>query len=455
MVDYDIVIVGTGASSSSFLHEYSKLHPFHKIAVIEKGSDSEMHIPEFEFNNIRHQQKWLRTGKGGTTQAWHGHLVELTELDFNLGAFKDDSRVSGAALDNWCVGYDTFTRYYPKAYKFLKAPAINASKFESQIAEKLRGHNINTEYLATSEVDGKPTNLYGLLSTKNQITEYFDTQVIKVRHKNGKVTGVQCLDNRTGAKFNLHSKIVILGCSPVESIKLFLLSGLSKNGLVGRKITFLTDMYVRAIVDIERLPQKRNIFTLSYMDEYESSTATTIKSGKYGFSDRLFFKGEEQRKEEIAKSNFTLDRLNQEKKKYVVQINFKGEAMPLMENRVTLSRFVNSSGVPIPAISYKQHIHDNALRKRAFKKMLFFLEKLGYDQDTLEYRVDAGNYLSTHVHGGLQFGPDDTTGVLDPNCMSYNCEGLFVIDASFMPTSSGANATLSLVANAIRVASKM
>ena len=296
MVGYDVVVVGTGASSSSFINEYSKLHPSHKIAVIEKGSSTAMHAPEFEFNNIKHEQKWLRAGKGGTTQAWHGHLVELSKLDFNLGTFKNDSRVSGASLDDWCVSYEIFNRYYPKAYEFLKTPAISATKFESQIAEKLRRHNINTEHIATSEVDGKPANLYELVSTKNQVTEYFDTQVAKVQHRNGKVTGVYCIDNKTGAEFSLRSKIVVLGCSTLESIRLFLLSGLGKNGLVGRKITFLTDMYVRAIVDIDKTHKKRNIFTLSYMDEYESSTATTIKSGKYSFSDRLFLKAKTKEK---------------------------------------------------------------------------------------------------------------------------------------------------------------
>jgi choline dehydrogenase-like flavoprotein len=48
--------------------------------------------------------------------------------------------------------------------------------------------------------------------------------------------------------------------------------------------------------------------------------------------------------------------------------------------------------------------------------------------------------------------PTRELGVLDPNCRVWDTDNLFVTDGSFMPTSGGANPTLTIQANAFRVA---
>jgi len=42
--------------------------------------------------------------------------------------------------------------------------------------------------------------------------------------------------------------------------------------------------------------------------------------------------------------------------------------------------------------------------------------------------------------------------VLDPDCKAWAFDNLYVTDGSFMPTSGGANPTLTIQANAFRVA---
>ncbi|NDC79535.1 MAG: hypothetical protein EBZ67_16945, partial [Chitinophagia bacterium] len=62
-----------------------------------------------------------------------------------------------------------------------------------------------------------------------------------------------------------------------------------------------------------------------------------------------------------------------------------------------------------------------------------------------------GVRIANHILGGARFSirPDD--GVLDPNCRAWNFDNLYVTDGSCMPTSGGANPTLTIQANAFRI----
>jgi choline dehydrogenase-like flavoprotein len=58
----------------------------------------------------------------------------------------------------------------------------------------------------------------------------------------------------------------------------------------------------------------------------------------------------------------------------------------------------------------------------------------------------------SHACGTLRFGSNPATSVLDPWCRSHAVPNLHVADASFMPTSTGINPSLTIAANAVRVA---
>ena len=58
----------------------------------------------------------------------------------------------------------------------------------------------------------------------------------------------------------------------------------------------------------------------------------------------------------------------------------------------------------------------------------------------------------SHQCGTCRFGCDPQTSVLDLNCCTHDVENLYVVDSSFFPSNAGVNPTLTIVANAIRVA---
>ncbi|MEO5842876.1 MAG: GMC family oxidoreductase [Acidimicrobiales bacterium] len=57
-----------------------------------------------------------------------------------------------------------------------------------------------------------------------------------------------------------------------------------------------------------------------------------------------------------------------------------------------------------------------------------------------------------HQNGTLRFGSDPTASVLDVNCKAHDVENLYAVDSSFFVSSSAVNPTLTIIANALRVA---
>ncbi len=76
------------------------------------------------------------------------------------------------------------------------------------------------------------------------------------------------------------------------------------------------------------------------------------------------------------------------------------------------------------------------------------MRRLGYF--TIKHSLGTRN--TTHQCGTLCFGDDPRTSVLDAFCRSHDVENLFVVDASFFPSSAAVNPGLTIVAQALRVA---
>ena len=66
-------------------------------------------------------------------------------------------------------------------------------------------------------------------------------------------------------------------------------------------------------------------------------------------------------------------------------------------------------------------------------------------------RVDAPKALG-HVCGTCRFGDDPRTSALDRDNRAHQLDNLYVVDASFFPSSAGINPALTIAANALRVA---
>jgi len=76
---------------------------------------------------------------------------------------------------------------------------------------------------------------------------------------------------------------------------------------------------------------------------------------------------------------------------------------------------------------------------------------------------EAGHYAGgrnsiegvSHQNGTIRFGTDPTTSALDVDCKMHDLDNLYVVDASFFCSSSAVNPTLTIIANALRVADRI
>lgn len=89
---------------------------------------------------------------------------------------------------------------------------------------------------------------------------------------------------------------------------------------------------------------------------------------------------------------------------------------------------------------------------RLVKKLTWLLKKSGYPIVLVKPLI---RHSTSHQCGTVKFGVDPTTSAIDPYCRSHQHENLFVVDASFMPSSAAVNPALTIVAQALRATDHM
>lgn len=119
------------------------------------------------------------------------------------------------------------------------------------------------------------------------------------------------------------------------------------------------------------------------------------------------------------------------------------EDLPYPENRVTSDR----EDPEIIRIDY-QFQPELLARRRDFRNRI----KTAFRGQRAVFLGVQPDLNFGHACGTLCFGHDPKTSVLDANCRAHEIDNLYVADSSFMPTSFGVNPSLTIAANALRVA---
>ena len=123
------------------------------------------------------------------------------------------------------------------------------------------------------------------------------------------------------------------------------------------------------------------------------------------------------------------------------------EDLPRAENRI----YYDGDRVILDVTEQGQEAH-----KRLKKKLEHYLSRIGAHPVLLERRLYLGKGIpiggTAHQAGTLRFGTDPRNSVLDLNCKAHELDNLYVTDASFFPSIAAVNPTLTIIANALRVA---
>ena len=117
------------------------------------------------------------------------------------------------------------------------------------------------------------------------------------------------------------------------------------------------------------------------------------------------------------------------------------EDLPREDNRITLA--------PDGRIQLEYRPNNLQAHDELVSETTRILKELGF-WIVMSHSHKARN--TTHQCGTLVFGTDPKSSVLNTCCRAHDVDNLFVVDASFFPSSAAVNPGLTIAAQAIRVA---
>lgn len=118
----------------------------------------------------------------------------------------------------------------------------------------------------------------------------------------------------------------------------------------------------------------------------------------------------------------------------------QSEDLPHPDSRITL----RTDG----AINLHWHRSNMESHRRWVAKCRSILRATGYP---LVLSSSFGTDVVSHQCGTVRFGNDPKTSALDPLCKAWDHDNLYVVDASFFPSSAAVNPALTVAAQAMRV----
>jgi choline dehydrogenase-like flavoprotein len=127
------------------------------------------------------------------------------------------------------------------------------------------------------------------------------------------------------------------------------------------------------------------------------------------------------------------------------------EDLPDPNNRITLDA---NDGIVLSLTEANMEGH-----RRLQEKLRQMLSALDFHPHLLPHYLYLGQNIpiggTAHQNGTIRFGTDPRTSALDLHCKAHELDNLYVVDASFFPSCGAVNPTLTIIANALRVAEHM
>lgn len=500
---YDVVIIGTGAGGGTMARALADTGA--RILVLERGDhvpqEPENWSPEAVWKHLRYRARdeWIDAdgeaflpythyGVGGNTKFWGSVLYRLRREDFEAREHADG--LSPA----WPIDYDTLAPYYDLAERLYHVhgqdgidptdpdrppfpyAAIPHSRAMAEIVEKLRRLGLHPSPLPLGLIrPGEPDGCR-LCSTCNSFpcrigaksdaetcgigpalayqnvtlwTHAFAERLLT--DASGKrVESVEVVHR--GSRVVVSGDVVVVSCGAVNSAALLLRSANGKHphglanssGLVGRR-------YMAHLATMMQgfHPSRKNdtVFqkTVAINDFYlqgpeggpplghiQSQGRTHGIMAKV-VGDTMSYLGVTMRGIPLWAYDLWVAR--------GVDWLVMSEDLPREENRVV----VDGAG----RIHVQYRPNNVEPHRRLVKEMARILRRIGF------WKVVAHSHKTrntTHQCGTIVFGQDPRTSVLDPYCRAHDVGNLFVVDASFFPSSAAVNPGLTIVAQALRVA---
>jgi len=442
---------------------------------------------------------------GGGTVHWQGWLPRFTQSDFRLRSIVGE--VPGTSLADWPISYDELEPYYTAVeWAFGVSGRAGANRFESwrskgypcppmpqsRYAEKyhkgcaqLGWNSFPTPQAALSQpYNGRPATVVSAFAQQHGDPTGTRSSALNVFVPDAVATGRYdlrpdsyareiTLDDRGRAKgavyqgvdgrtYEQEADVVVLACGAVETARLLLLSRSARfpNGLangsdlVGRNVTF--HEYSAAVATFEDPIYAwagGGYVSASSFQFYEHDESRGFVGGGHmatagvGIPLPINWSLPNRPAWGAAAKQMDRDLFNHSMAAAMVVHD-----MPQHENRVDLDDTVTDAwGLPVARITLTPHPNDLAMGRFLIDRSAEILQAAGATSVQKVY-IDRITGNCSHQHGTTRMGDDPATSVLDRWCRSHEVDNLFVVDGGPFPTGTGANPTLTIMANAWRVA---
>ena len=508
---YDVIVIGSGAGGGTLVHT---LAPSGKrILLLERGDYVRREKENWDSRavnvNGRYQTKEIwkdldgrdlhphtNYAVGGNTKFYGAALFRLRKADF--GELQHHGGMSPA----WPVTYDEMEPYYSRAERMYHVhgergedptdpyasepyphPAVSHETRLQHLAEDFARSGLRpfhtplgiqldeksphrSRCIRCATCDGYPCLVRAKADAQvlavdpalefpnvtlltNAFVERLETTA------SGRAVN-KVVVRRNGEREEYSADIVVVSAGAINSAALLLRSasdrhpqGLAnRSGVVGRHYMGHINSVLMAV---SKCPNP-TIFqkTLSVNDFYFGSDDFPYPMGHISFVGKLDGAALSAGAPAIA-PGFTLDLMA----RHSLDFWLTSEDLPDPENRVTLG----SQGDIV--LSYRPN------NEEGHKKLIAKLKKLmnqqracpmhGHEchQGLFARNLYLGERIPlagvAHQNGTIRFGTDPEASALDRNCKAHDVDNLYVVDASFFPSSGAVNPGLTIMANALRV----
>ena len=271
--------------------------------------------------------------------------------------------------------------------------------------------------------------------------------VARLESRGDAVTTAVCIDTESGQERHFEGSLFGLAAGALASPAILQRSGLCSTA-TGDAVGHFLMRHCNAVVtgifpfftNPEQVFHKQLCFTDYYSDADEDGPAAGIIQDIYtpGAPVIRHF------------APFGVKSLAGRLTRYMQNLLCVAEDEPRYENRVGTSREVDRFGIPMTTVDHAYSQADIDRRQYLIKHTRRILKAAGA-MATRVYEIDT----FSHAIGTIRFGASASDSALDESCRFREFENLFVLDGSFMPTSGGVNPSLTIAANALRVADHM
>lgn len=499
---YDIIIIGTGAGGGTLLNRLAPSGK--KILVLERGPflprEKENWTYKGSFKYYSNETMFNKDGGeirpgfsyhvGGNTKVFGAALFRLREKDFEQYQHRD------GLSPEWPIKYRDWEGYYSQAEQLYHVhgkggadptepwrsrdypfPPITHEPRIAEVFENLKRAGLNpypapmgvrldereelsSPCIRCSTCDGYPCLVNAksdadVLAVRPALREPNVTLVTeaKVMRLNTSSSGrevTRVVANVRGHETSFSGDIVVVACGAVNSAALLLRSanerhprGLANNssGLVGRNLMKHVLGSLVAVTNA-RVNPSRFQKTMAVNDFYWGEPGYEFPMGNVQLMGKTVMEG--LIGQEAKYAPLTLE----EVASCSVDWWLTSEDVPSPDNCVSVSR---------DRIIIDYDIQNNAepfarLNAR-WKQILRQIDRADFPAATLGYfETKMPMHSLGHQVGTCKFGEDPKTSVLDLNCRAHDLDNLYVVDGSFFVSSGAVNPTLTIIANAIRVA---